>query len=128
MTLSYDFKGSILRVVLDGQYGLEDVKELFKAALTDPRFVKGFGLLIDARTTLGNPSSNELRERAEFLGLISGHFAPGIAVVVSTLLHFGLGRMFEIFASAHGIRIQVFRNIDDAWRYLEQGQKKRDAS
>lgn len=123
MSLSFDFEGCILCVTIDGGFSFEEAEQMRVDVLSDPNFVKGMRLLIDARKARGNPSSNKTRERAAYLASVSENISPGIALVVSKPLYYGLGRMFQIFASLYKVKIEIFMDIHEARQYLERGEK-----
>jgi hypothetical protein len=81
--------------------------------LKDPDFDPGFSQIIDVtRATLSGLEASDIRKIAE-----RNVFSPGSrrAIVVSTNLAFGFGRMFETLredAGENGIR--VFRDLDEA--------------
>jgi hypothetical protein len=81
--------------------------------LKDPDFDPGFSQIIDVtRATLSGLEASDIRKIAE-----RNVFSPGSrrAIVVSTNLAFGFGRMFETLREGAGENgIRVFRDLDEA--------------
>ena len=69
-----------------------------------------------------DPSKEELAQIAElFLSLLAGQDLR-IAVVVSKLVHYGIGRMVEALAGTQGDRFRVFMEEEEARAWLAGDQ------
>jgi len=90
------------------------------AMLADARLQPGFGVLSDWRQATEAASSAYVRD---FIGLLRAAEQRGItkwATVVgpSSLAAYGAGRMAEIQSELEGLTYRVFRDYDDALRWL----------
>lgn len=86
----------------------------------DPDVLAGRDELVDLRAVDGaRMSSAGLRQLA---GVFEAHEKgePGrVAIVASSDLAFGLSRMYQAFRSQSMSEIRVFRDLDEACRWLE---------
>ena len=119
MSVTYFIKDGVVIFVPAGQYGLDDLKAAYDAALSDPGFVTPMQIFVDARESRVNPPIEELRESAKFFGSMRPHFCEPWVIVVSEPLRYGLARMLSVFVEAYGLNIQVFRDTEEAWVVLQ---------
>ena len=113
--------GILLSVVAEGPYTLAEVKAVIGAATADAPPDRDCCLLMDIRRSEANPSPDDIRDFAEFLGNLPTHVAARSAWLVSEDLRFGLARMLSVYAEERGITIQVFRELDAARTWLHEG-------
>lgn len=85
-----------------------------------PEVESDFSLLIDLRHAKGrNVTSAGVRNLVERPMVLSAESRR--AVVVSSDLGFGMARMYEILRDRRGGAIRVFRDYEDAERWVETG-------
>jgi len=101
-----------------GIFGHADFIEHMEAVPADPRFKPEFNHLVDARYferfDLTPAQLMDMGNRSNF-GAESKW-----ALVVSSLLHFGLGRMFANFRGAqHGQETNIFTEMNSALAWLD---------
>jgi hypothetical protein len=116
MAISCAHQGGILRVDAEGEYGLADIRSALDAVIASPDFRAPMCVLADARRSLANPSADEVRRTAAYLGSIREHFLPTWIVVVQGSLRFGLARMLSAFARRYEIELLVHREFEEAER------------
>ena len=78
--------------------------------------------LIDDRNSTYSGSAPDTQDAARILGQIQTLQRRRIAVVVSTDLNFGLGRMVQGYAVDVRLGFQVFRDIETAREWLLLGR------
>ncbi len=113
--------GHVLSVVAEGPYTLAEVKAVIGAATADAPPDRDCCLLMDIRRSAALPSTDDIRDFAEFLGDLPTHVAARSAWVVSGDLRFGLVRMLSAYAEERGITLEVFRELDAARTWLHEG-------
>ena len=118
MSIRHEIRGSMLTLVVDGEYDAATVRTLWERIVADPAFRDGMPVLIDSRKTVANPSRAVLREQAEFLVGLQGRIGPRCALVVSGVLHYGLARMLAALAEPGGLEIQAFEDPARAEAWL----------
>lgn len=117
MPIRYEIKADFIEVVLDGHFGTDDIARTAKAVLEDPARGGLDRVLVDNRPSLEIATYEDVRERVElFRAMEATHFIS--AIVVDTQVHFGLGRMTEMLGERDGARIRIFRDYDEACRWL----------
>ncbi len=78
---------------------------------------------MDIRRSEATPSSDDLRDFAEFLGSLPVHVAARSAWLVSADLRLGLARMLSVYAEDKGLTIKVFRESEAARQWLHDGHQ-----
>lgn len=120
MAVSYALRGPLLQMNLSGTYDPEDVVREFLAALSDPACPNPVALLVDVTRSesLASRSPSQIRYVAEFLGPYVKRIGGKCAVVAVEDIHFGLGRMGSVYSENVGIEAAIFRQEEDARRWL----------
>jgi hypothetical protein len=68
--------------------------------------------------SLASRSPSQIRYIAEFLGPYAKRINGRCAVIAAEDLHFGLGRMGSVYSENVGIEAGIFRQEEDARRWL----------
>lgn len=118
MSIRHEIRGSLLWLVVEGEYDDAGLREAWERAFADPAFRDGIPVLIDSRKTLASPSRERMLERADFLVGLRRHIGPRCAFVVSDALHYGLARMLAALTEPGGLEIQVFEDPARAEAWL----------
>ena len=122
MGLSYSCEDDMLRIVGEGDYAAQDLKDLLAAALADPRTRPGISTLMDIRRSEAARTTDELISVVDFLGSKRDRAVPlRCAVVTTSDLRFGLSRMVSVYLEKYGVDLRVFRDIESAEFWLRSG-------
>jgi len=123
MPVTWEIRNSVLIVTLIGYYALDEPMQAVTDALADSRFRTGMSLLIDARSSLVNPSSEAVRARAKSIAsLRSSGFSSRCAIVVGSEPHqYGIGRMEATYLEIEGLEVKIFTDLGEAWGWLSDG-------
>jgi len=105
-----------IRVTYTGAFAVGDILALQATLAADPEFSPDFVVLTDLRAA----------EPMEATGAGIEHVAEGSpfspaskqAILVSIDLHFGLARMFEVYADRRSRVVRVFRDPEAAYAWL----------
>lgn len=65
-----------------------------------------------------NPSKEELQQFSDFLSSLLVNVFPRIALVAPRILHYGLGKMVEVFSESEEGQFRVFRDEQEARAWL----------
>jgi hypothetical protein len=105
-----------IHVTYTGAFGVADILALQSTLAADPEFSPDFVVLTDLRAAEPMEATGtgieHMAERSPFSA------ASKQAILVSIDLHFGLARMFEIFADRRNRVVQVFRDPEAAYAWL----------
>jgi hypothetical protein len=108
-----------LRLVRTHEWGVltdDDLRDLYEQIRTDPAFDPSFRQLCDLRgVTQITTSVETLRSLAQNHVFMSGSRR---AFVVGRAVDFGLARLFQTYSEAEGQAVEVFRDMNDAERWL----------
>jgi hypothetical protein len=119
VAITYRFEGDFLFTTIEGPTSYEDVRTYLDGLLVDPGFRPGMPGLIDCRRVKSLFSISDLRKTAADAKLRPQLQVPGrAAVLASSNLIYGLLRMYEVFNEGNPAEIRVFREPEEAVRWL----------
>jgi hypothetical protein len=119
LVVTWEIEDSLLVLTTAGFGGQETIFALSQAVI-DPAFRPGLALLCDLRLEIDDPSWEEIASRAKF---IAGLLPLGVSrcALVIGLHQYGIGRMEAGHLELQGMEPEVFRDIDEARRWLAAG-------
>lgn len=110
----------IVVLTVTGELKDSDLLRLAIDVESDPEIEPDFSLLVDLRGADGrNVTSNGVRELAKRPFALSPTSRRGI--VTPTELTFGMARVYEALRNAEGGAIRVFRDYEEAVRWVATG-------
>jgi len=119
---SIDRDRGIACVKADGKVTHREDMECFGNLLSDAEFRPGLLLLLDYRGRESVASSQEVRELVEHSGKVRPILGDArCAIVVSSDVAFGMGRMYSALSEHSFVPTNVFRDIDEARQWLGRG-------
>jgi hypothetical protein len=121
MPISYEIDGAFAIVTCTGDFAVEDIHNIVEWVKTEPALPEKVKLLIIDNSTNFDPSKIQLEEVAAIYSTIKDRISSRWALVVEKKLHFGLGRMYSVFAERFGLDARVFMDVDEARTWLDQG-------
>ena len=122
--MGYDIvkKSNLAELCCDEHFTTDDAKTVLSELRESDWFSSMRSFLIIDQHSAFDPSKEELAQIAElFLSLLAGQDLR-IAVVVSKLVHYGIGRMVEALAGTQGDRFRVFMEEEEARAWLAGDQ------
>jgi hypothetical protein len=119
MSIRHSIGDGVLTITIEGKHPVQEALAGYESAFSDPNFISGTKLLIDASQYKGNRTSQELRQIAKRIARQT--CASSIAFVASEDFWFSIYRILEHFVTAKGIikPTDVFRSKIDAVRWLD---------
>lgn len=119
MGISFELKDRTIRFVTVGDVDFAAGLQVLEAALaTAAEQGSGWGLLFDIRSSSENRSADELRGVAEVIARHRDALSGQCAILAADPLHYGLARMFGVFAESLGLTAMVFRTEAEALAWL----------
>lgn len=123
MPTSYeiDSERRIIVVTVRGELRDEDLLEIHERLRTEPKLDPDFGVLIDLRSASGRDVTMGGVQDLIARPLL---FSPQAhrAIVVRSDLGFGMSRMYELLRRDLTETIRVFRDVEEARRWLDEGE------
>jgi hypothetical protein len=113
-SITHDIEQDVVVLRLEGHYTVEHLRLALAAAMQDDRISGPRRLLFDARQAEVNPSVREIRSFTDVVEQLREGFRFPIHMVVSSELHYGLGRMVSTYSSMVGMDVEVGRDLDAA--------------
>ena len=103
---------------------IEIVRATIDAMLTDPAMKSGYSVLSDWRQALAPPAPNYVHKFIAYLESLRHRGMRQWATVVAADSDgsYGVGRQVEAYAEFGGMKYRVFRNYDEALKWLDGGR------
>lgn len=120
MPVSAEFHNGIFVVTPSGEYQSDELVSAITKGYRDPDFSQTTPILLDARHSSANPSSNDVQQTCRrILGLRPpGHIGRWAIVTGTEPLRYGIGRMGSLFMESLGVSVRVFTEFDEALAYV----------
>jgi hypothetical protein len=128
MAIAHKVVRDLLVIRANGVIDLADVESALRDASSDPEIEAVAGLLIDDLGTTFSPSSQELQWFAGLLDELLAGKMPRVALIVRREIHYGFGRMVEVYSEAGSVKFRVFRSRPEAEAWLRQARGPTEAS
>ena len=119
MAISYDTEGDFATVTCEGEFTIDNINEIVDWVKTEPSLPERIKLLIVDRSTNFDPSTIQLEEIAAKYGSIKDRISSRWALVVAKEYHYGLGRMYSVFAERYGLDARIFTDVEEARAWLD---------
>jgi hypothetical protein len=120
MPISYELDGQLLIINTKGDFQPEDLQNTFKKVFSDPDFKPGIKILIHDLDSVFVPTSKQIEAGAKNIEHIMKKFSAKMAIVVSSDVNYGMGRMMEILCEQRDIDMKVFKDLEVAKRWLKE--------
>lgn len=115
-----DAEAGMVTVTARGPVSQADDLGCFRALLADRDFTPGLKLLLDYRERESVASTDEARELVDEMGRLGKQFGDSrFALVVSSDLAYGMGRMVSSLAERSFPPVAVFRDLEAARSWLD---------
>lgn len=120
MKISYVSGDEPPQLIFEGVFSAVQLEHAFDFTISEPGFEKGLGLVIDTVLSETSLSHDEIKELAHHIAEKRESFGCRLAMVVSSakLHHYGLARMFSIYAEFRDLIVGVFTSSEEALRWL----------
>lgn len=112
--ITHDIEQELVVLRLEGDYTVVQLRAALTASLHDDRIVGPRWLLVDARQAAVNPPLHEIRSSIGVVTELREGFRFPVHIVVSSELHYGLGRMVSTLSGLVGMDVQIARDMDTA--------------
>ena len=112
---------SLVRVTCSGPGSLEEGARVLQEVADDPKFVPGYGLLVDVRECTAQLTPKEVTSFSAFLKAVKRFNESRMAIVTTNVLYYGFGRMMSALTDTGGIAVKVFKDIDEAVVWVSGG-------
>lgn len=120
MAITYQIDGDYAVVTCEGEFTMDNIVDIVEWIKSERALPERFKLLIVDRSTTFDPSTIELERIAALYGSVKDRIYSRWALVVGKEYHFGLGRMYSVFAERFGLDARVFSDEVSARQWLDQ--------
>jgi hypothetical protein len=108
-------------MTFEGDLDGRQIRAAYDEAFKDPAFQRGCQILVDDHGTTFDPTMEEAQRLADFFCTLT-EAVSHLAVVVDKDVHYGIGRMVEVYCESCGINLRIFRDLDEAKAWLDQAR------
>lgn len=122
MPITYSFVHEAIWLKVRGDALPQEFSEAIQNAIADEEFVVNRPVVFDLQYYSRSPSTQDIRARVMYLKSLEGKLSGTVVVIVASTLHYGLSRMFEIFAEQNGLEVEIFKEEDKARQWLESNR------
>ena len=96
-----------------------DIIEALNASISDPDFERGFNVLSDHTRIARVITTEQVNLMVDHMESLSDHLAGARwAIVTNSPASYGMMRMLSVFAKRVPLELQVFRDADEANKWL----------
>ena len=120
MAISYELDDQLLIIKTEGDFQPEDLQATFEKVFSDPDFKPGTKILVHDLDSVFVPTSQQIKAGAKNIEEIMKKFSTKMAIVVSSDVNYGMGRMMEIFCEQRDINVKVFKELERAKIWLTE--------
>ena len=118
---TYEIQDARTSITFQGDVDNPEIQQAYEEVTSHPSFRVGSQVLVDDLESNFNPSSEEAQELVAIFSSFSNRIAQ-FAVVVHKEVHFGLGRMIEVYCESQGVDLRIFRDVGEAKTWLDAGR------
>lgn len=122
ITARFDTGSGLVTVTAEGEVNGAMIKEALQAVIEDQRFKRGSDMLWDFSGARGqDPTGEGIQDLVRFVGTIREKRGSGyrVALVAGGDLEYGFARMYEAYAEHLPFSLKVFRELDEARRWID---------
>jgi hypothetical protein len=114
-----DKESGIVYTTIEGRITTDELLESLERFMNHPDFSPGLNGLADLRNIEMDTFSADVRRIAELMVEYRNKIGPSkTAVVISKDVTFGMTRMFQSFSEQSSIKTAIFRDMEEALRWL----------
>ena len=114
----YEIDKDRVSMTFRGDVNNAQIRQAYEEVTNDPSFQSGSQVLVDDLESNYNPSIDDAQKLVAIFASFTDRISQ-FAVVVGKEVHFGLGRMVEVFCESHGVNLRIFRTRDEAQSWLD---------
>ena len=119
MSTTFEIDEDFAIVTCEGDFTMDNIRDIVEWVKSEEALPEKIKLLIVDKSTNFDPSTVELEDIAVIYGAIKERISSQWALVVAKEYHFGLGRMYSVFAEKYGLDARVFTDVDEARSWLD---------
>jgi predicted HAD superfamily phosphohydrolase YqeG len=120
MPITYELKDQLLTIRTQGDFEQTDLSKMIHEIFKDPVFEPGIKILVHDLDSVYIPTSQDIETGAKNMEQFMKKFSAKLALVVSSNVNFGMGRMLETYCESRDINVKVFKDLEKAHQWLEE--------
>lgn len=124
LTFTIDLEQRLVRVTGTGDAQSPDWIALFDRVIAAPGFEPGMNFLVDRRLVTSVPTRETVTEIVHYYATHKEQFSHcRVASVTDNDAAYGMNRVASVFAEETTVTVQVFRHMDQAYRWARWGEE-----
>lgn len=122
ITFRIDKESGVVYTTINGHASTDEIIEGLRNFMNHPDFKPGLNGIADLRNSDLDTFSADVQRIADLLIEYRNKIGPSrTAVLVSKDVTFGMTREFQVFAGQSSVETAIFRDMEEAVRWLEAG-------
>ena len=119
MPVHYTIQANLIAFKLNGNYSIDELKEVCYKAILNPAFQSPMKVIVDLSQAPSSSTSKQIKEQAAVLRSINAHLSSRWAILAEPgPLNYGLARMFAAHIGRDDIQMCIFADHGKACRWL----------
>jgi hypothetical protein len=115
---TYEIEKHRALITFEGDLDNDQIRQAYEEVTSDPSFQPGSQVLVDDLQSSYSPSIMEAQKLVKIFSGFSDRITH-FAIVVHKEVHFGLGRMVEVYCESQGVNLRIFRDLEEAQSWLD---------
>jgi hypothetical protein len=115
---SHEIENDRALMTFEGELDERQIRQAYAEVLSDPAFRPGCQILVDDHATSFDPSIDDAQRLVDYFASL-GDAVSHFAITVGTDVHFGIGRMVEVYCESRGVNLRIFRTVEEAADWLD---------
>ena len=115
---AYEIEDDRALITFRGELDNAQIRQAYEEVTSDPAYQPGSQVLVDDLESNFNPSMQDAQDLVGIFASFTDRISQ-FAIVVRKDVHFGLGRMVEVYCESQGVNLRIFREVEDAAEWLD---------
>ncbi|MCK4549033.1 MAG: STAS/SEC14 domain-containing protein [Candidatus Krumholzibacteria bacterium] len=122
-----DTEEGIVYTTVKGDLDVDDIIAGLTEIISHEDFEQGMGGIFDLLASKWESNPEELRKIVRFIIENTDRIGQSRhAVVVGSNRAYGMSRMFEVFSQETAVNVRIFRDLDEARKWMIEGADKKE--
>ena len=105
-------------LIVEDPWSLDEFRDALGLMSKDPSFDEAMGVVVDFARVTTVPASADIEQFMAYLGGQDDRRNVKRAILVDSDLQYGMARMGAAYAEHYALRVQVYRELDEALAWL----------
>jgi hypothetical protein len=119
MAISYKIEDQFILIQTEGNFKPSDLNDTFTKIFSGSDVKPGVKILLHDMDSVYTPTSQDIESGVRNIEYFMKNICSKMAIVVSSDVNYGMGRMMETFCEQRDMSVRVFKDMDQAKQWLK---------